>query len=158
MIRWGMESPTKIHISASLLKKIKDSAKAMMPKEDFGILLGTLSEGDITICDVYFPPDRANHTTENSVPATAMRVWYRQARKILKKRELLILGDTHSHPFSSLPEPSAGDLACELVFRYSDLDVPIFGITAVLMTKKGKHRAVANFWFQPRNARLVITQ
>lgn len=94
-------------------------AKAAFPKETLGYLIGrTNKNGTLQVEEIYYPSDLEQHQQDDAV--NVQWRWFREARRRAKQLKATVLGDVHSHPYTSeeilvwkrQPDcsPSEGDL------------------------------------------------
>jgi hypothetical protein len=80
-------------------KLFKDEAKRLFPKECYAIMVGHCDrKGNLAISDLYFPDvyGMASNTDEVNV----LPEWWRHAERLAESKDMVLLGDIHSHPFT----------------------------------------------------------
>jgi hypothetical protein len=107
--------PPVVEFPRTLADEFKIYAKTAFPREEYAIILGTVSKSGVyRPVSLYFPPDTVLHSSENHVHPQPE--WWQAARKEAKARGLSLLGDIHSHAYPAdwVPDktcsPSAADM------------------------------------------------
>jgi Prokaryotic homologs of the JAB domain len=109
----------KVNFSKKVQRQFQKKAKEAFPVEEFGILMGTKDkDGDFTINDIYFPPERLDFSSESQVEINPN--WFSEANKIGIKNSCKVLGTIHSHCYETTEDdtvcpkasPSYGDFVC----------------------------------------------
>lgn len=117
-------------------------AKHAFPAEEYAIILGIKTEdGNFEVKDLYYPEDRLDGSTPESIDIDEK--WFEQAQEDGFRRGLIVLGDVHTHCYDEAREgvaenaPSAVDYdwlahaKFNLAHYYS-----IMGILRVVKRKK----------------------
>jgi hypothetical protein len=121
-----------------LRNKFVRAAKKSFPVEEFCLLLGQKHpDGTFRINDLYFPPDRGDFSTPDSVNSPAY--WYKDAAKHAFKNGDILLGDLHSHCYDLDTDgyvedaiPSLADLErISIIQEHCAHYYAIFGILSV---------------------------
>lgn len=132
------------------IDKFKKVCKAAFPNERYALLLGRNGENVHIVTDIFIPEEQEPYSTNiEIVPQSA---WFYDAQKLAEEKDVIILGDIHSHcidrkgnkDVDSSPSEAdwdGGGWLCSI----SSLKNPVFGILSVYETKVG-HRTRLRLW------------
>lgn len=100
-----MRLPTKrkqqvVKIKASLEDQFKREAKLVFPNECYAIMLGHVKGGEKVVDWLLFPDVTCNHSTPDYV--NIREEWWRHAFDVAKLKEMVVLGDIHSHCYENV--------------------------------------------------------
>jgi proteasome lid subunit RPN8/RPN11 len=123
-------------------------AKAAFPNETLGYLIGRTDENmTLRVEEIFYPSDLEQHQQKDAVQVQWR--WFREARRRAKQLKATVLGDLHSHPYTSeeilvwkrSPDcsPSEGDL---------ERTKPglIMGICLIKQSANGALRTRLKYW------------
>jgi proteasome lid subunit RPN8/RPN11 len=131
-----------VQLTRSLKRRITESAKEAYPLEDFAILLGVVTDSYFKIGDIYYPANRLDKATENSVKVDLG--WYEEARKYARGSNYYVIGDVHSHPMTDDYDIDLAPSECDWQGSGQDW---LMGICTVRENRKTtKKRGYFSWW------------
>ena len=151
--------PIKLEVSKSAIRDFRRAAKLGFPNEVLAYLFGHDLGHTIIVESIWVPEDQEAATSW--VRVHAHFDW--EAAQLAVEEDLQVIGDIHSHPWSSKElkkldgistgqdrSPSETDWDCRIGTRW------ITGICQVDQTKTGKLRASERFWAPVQQLEIVV--
>jgi len=97
-----MQGPLlRLDMPRRLEREFKRQAKAVFPRECYGILLGTVAGDSVVVDEIWIPPveELRAFATPTEVTTEGVTKWYLDAIERAREEDLTIVGDVHSHPY-----------------------------------------------------------
>lgn len=90
----------RIYVPRKVTQEFIVRAKVAFPKETLGYLIGRADENlTLRVEEIYYPTDLEQHQGKNQVDVQWR--WFREARRRARQLKAAVLGDLHSHPYTS---------------------------------------------------------
>jgi proteasome lid subunit RPN8/RPN11 len=90
----------RIYVPRKVTQDFLARARAAFPKETLGYLIGRADENmTLRVEEIFYPSDLEQHQRTDQVDV--MPRWFKEARRRAKQLKAIVLGDLHSHPYTS---------------------------------------------------------
>lgn len=141
----------KVILNEKSLRAYVKEAKKAFPRETYAFLLGSEDENTKNIQELYIPSDQDKWCTSECVMRT--NFWVKEAKKYIKSKNLVVLGDIHSHCYFDIDAKT-----CDESLSFTDITYSYFvresfkcpdPIVGLLILKKPKHRIRASVVLYP---------
>lgn len=138
----------RICVPKKINRAFIERARAAFPKETLGYLLGRTDENmTLQVEEIYFPENIDKHTSTGGVDV--QHRWFQAARKRARQIKGIILGDIHSHPYTTHEllvrrlSPDCSPSECDLERYKVGL---VQGICLMRESKNGNIRIRTKYW------------